>query len=97
MSDYSVSAPNLAELQTHRSEKWRGFPNDVLPLPVAEMDFPVAQPIRDVLTEMVAKSDLGYLGAIPELGKGLPTLPERVGIGRSTHCKYELQLMWELR
>jgi cystathionine beta-lyase len=70
MSDHSVSAPNLAELQTHRSEKWRGFPADVLPLPVAEMDFPVAQPIRDLLTEMVAKSDLGYLGSIPELGQG---------------------------
>lgn len=70
MSDHHVSAPNLAELQSHRSEKWRGFASDVLPLPVAEMDFPVAQPIRDLLTEMVAKSDLGYLGAIPELGKG---------------------------
>ena len=70
MSDHSVSAPNLAELHTHRSEKWRGFPADVLPLPVAEMDYPVAQPIRDLLAEMVAKSDLGYLGAIPELGKG---------------------------
>jgi cystathionine beta-lyase len=70
MGDNSVSAPNLAELQTHRSEKWRGFPSDVLPLPVAEMDYPVAQPIRDLLSEMVAKSDLGYLGAIPELGKG---------------------------
>ena len=70
MSDHSVSAPNLAELQTHRSEKWRGFPADVLPLPVAEMDFPVAQPIRDLLAEMVAKSDLGYLGSIPELGQG---------------------------
>jgi cysteine-S-conjugate beta-lyase len=70
MSDHSVSAPNLAELQTHRSEKWRGFPNDVLPLPVAEMDFPVAQPIRELLFEMVARSDLGYLAAIPELGKG---------------------------
>lgn len=70
MGDHSVSAPNLAELQTHRSEKWRGFPSDVLPLPVAEMDYPVAQPIRDLLSEMVATSDLGYLGAIPELGKG---------------------------
>ena len=70
MSDHFVSAPNLAELQTHRSEKWRGFPADVLPLPVAEMDFPVAQPIRDLLAEMVAKSDLGYLGSIPELGQG---------------------------
>lgn len=70
MSDRSVSAPNLAELQTHRSEKWRAFPTDVLPLPVAEMDFPVAEPIRELLIEMVAKSDLGYLGVIPELGQG---------------------------
>ena len=76
MSDHSVSAPNLAELQTHRSEKWRGFPADVLPLPVAEMDFPVAQPIRDLLAEMVAKSDLGYLGSIPELGQGFAHFAE---------------------
>jgi cystathionine beta-lyase len=67
MSDRSVSAPNLADLQTHRSEKWQGFAAHVLPLPVAEMDFPIAQPIRELLTEMVAKSDLGYLAAIPEL------------------------------
>jgi cystathionine beta-lyase len=70
MSDHQVSAHNLAELHTHRSEKWRGFPHDVLPLPVAEMDFPVAEPIRAVLAEMVAHSDLGYLGPIPELGLG---------------------------
>jgi cystathionine beta-lyase len=57
-------------LQTHRSEKWRGFAKDVLPLPVAEMDFPVAEPIRAILTELVATSDLGYLGPIPELGLG---------------------------
>ena len=70
MSDHQFSAHNLAELHTHRSEKWRGFPNDVLPLPVAEMDFPVAEPIKAILTEMVAHSDLGYLGPIPELGLG---------------------------
>jgi len=70
MSDHQVSAHNLAELHTHRSEKWRGFPQDVLPLPVAEMDFPVAEPIRAVLAEMVSHSDLGYLGPIPELGLG---------------------------
>jgi cystathionine beta-lyase len=70
MSDHQVSAPNLAELQTHHSAKWRGFPKDVLPLPVAEMDYPVAEPIRAVLAEMVAHSDLGYLDAIPELGLG---------------------------
>jgi cystathionine beta-lyase len=70
MSDHQFSAHNLAKLHTHRSEKWRGFPNDVLPLPVAEMDFPVAEPIKAILAEMVAHSDLGYLGPIPELGLG---------------------------
>ena len=70
MSDHQFSAHKLAELHTHRSEKWRGFPQDVLPLPVAEMDFPVAEPIKAILTEMVAHSDLGYLGPIPELGLG---------------------------
>jgi cystathionine beta-lyase len=70
MSDQQFSAHNLVELHTHHSEKWRAFPQDVLPLPVAEMDFPVAEPIKAILTEMVAHSDLGYLGPIPELGLG---------------------------
>lgn len=67
MSPIEVKAFSLDELRTHRSEKWREFPNDVLPLPVAEMDFPVAKPIRDLLLEMVSRSDLGYLGPIPEV------------------------------
>jgi cystathionine beta-lyase len=32
------------------------------------MDFPVAAPIREFLHTMVEKSDMGYLGPIPELG-----------------------------
>ncbi len=70
MSDNNVVAPALSELLTHHSEKWRGFAADVLPLPVMEMDFPIAQPIRDVLLEMVSHSDLGYLGSVPELADG---------------------------
>ncbi len=70
MSDNNVVAPALSELLTHHSEKWRGFAADVLPLPVMEMDFPIAQPIKDVLLEMVSHSDLGYLGSVPELGDG---------------------------
>ena len=62
MSDHLVSAPSLAELQRRRSEKWRGFSHDILPLPVAEMDYPVAEGIREVLSEMILNSDLGYLG-----------------------------------
>ncbi len=67
MPPLEVRAQSLEELRTHRSEKWREFPEDVLPLPVAEMDFPIAAPIRELLLEMVAHSDLGYLGPIPEL------------------------------
>ena len=63
-----VEALSLSEMRSHKSEKWRGFPSDVLPLFVAEMDFPIAEPIRKVLAEMVSHSDLGYLGSIPELG-----------------------------
>lgn len=68
MSDQVVKAPTLAELATHHSEKWRAFPTDVIPLPVAEMDFPIADPIKALLHSMVENSDMGYLGAIPELG-----------------------------
>lgn len=70
MTDTNIQAPSLAKLLTHHSEKWRGFDRDVLPLPVAEMDFPVADSIRTVLAEMVAQSDLGYLGSVPELAAG---------------------------
>ena len=75
MSDFYLVP--IAELQTHKSEKWRAFPQDVLPLPVAEMDFPVAEPIRRVLKEMVDKSDLGYLGAIPEMGEAFAGFAEK--------------------
>ena len=68
MSDLDVKAPDLASLLQHKSEKWTGFARDVLPLPVAEMDFPVADPIKNLLHEMVDASDLGYLGNIPEMG-----------------------------
>ena len=75
MSD--MRALDLSELRTHRSEKWRAFPKDVLPLPVAEMDFPVADPIRQVLREMIDHSDLGYLGSIPEMGTAFASFAKR--------------------
>ena len=34
-----LTALPLAQLQKRRSAKWREFPNEILPLPVAEMDF----------------------------------------------------------
>jgi cystathionine beta-lyase len=77
MSQGQINIPSLADLQTHRSEKWRTFSHDILPLPVAEMDFPVAQPIRQILTEMVTASDLGYLGPIPEMGSAVSGFAKR--------------------
>lgn len=68
MRTLKVIAPELAELKTHHSEKWRGFAEDVLPLPVAEMDYPVAAPIRECMIDLINNSDLGYMGPIPELG-----------------------------
>ena len=68
---------SLSEMRTHHSEKWRGFPEDVLPLPVAEMDFPIAKPIQDLLIEMIKHSDLGYLGSIPELGNEFGSFAKR--------------------
>ena len=66
-----LSALPLSQLQMRKSEKWREFPADVLPLPVAEMDFEIAKPIRDALENMIKGSDTGYLGPIPELGINL--------------------------
>ena len=57
----------LEKLRLRKSEKWRRFPQDILPLPVAEMDFEIAAQVRDVLGEMIKTSDTGYLGEIPEL------------------------------
>ena len=50
MTPLEINALPLEEMRTHRSAKWRDFSADVLPLPVAEMDFPVAEPIRKIAT-----------------------------------------------
>jgi cystathionine beta-lyase len=72
-----VSADSLAELRNRRSAKWRSFEKDVLPLPVAEMDYPIAKPIQEVLLDMVKRSDLGYGGIIPELPKAFEKFAKR--------------------
>ena len=62
-----VIADSLAQLQKRSSAKWRFYPSDILPLPVAEMDFQIAEPIKAALHDLVERSDTGYLGPIPEL------------------------------
>ncbi|HEY9276449.1 MAG TPA: hypothetical protein VIO63_04790, partial [Candidatus Nanopelagicaceae bacterium] len=62
-----IKAFSLDELRKRKSVKWRFYEKDVLPLPVAEMDFPIAEPIKVALADMINRSDAGYLGPFPEL------------------------------
>ena len=66
MSDAAAPAnPDLdaldpARLRRSRGEKWTVYPEDVLPLWVADMDYPVAEPILRVLQAALDRPDLGY-------------------------------------
>jgi cysteine-S-conjugate beta-lyase len=59
----SFDAVDLESLRRRRSEKWTAFPPEVLPSHVAEMDFPLAPPIEQVLVEAVREGDVGYAPA----------------------------------
>ncbi len=58
-----VKADPLATLRSRTSEKWVTYPRDVLPLFVAEMDYPLAPIIQDVLVDRVRASDTGYVAS----------------------------------
>nr|WP_238420903.1 aminotransferase class I/II-fold pyridoxal phosphate-dependent enzyme [Streptomyces taklimakanensis] len=55
-----MSVLSLDELRRRTSVKWRAYPEDVLPLWVAELDVPLAEPVARALTEAVALGDTGY-------------------------------------
>lgn len=67
----------LAALRRRESVKWRAYPGDVLPLFVAEMDYPVAEPIREAIAARVAASDLGYAFAPGRMGEAFAGFAER--------------------
>ncbi|MFM8843528.1 MAG: aminotransferase class I/II-fold pyridoxal phosphate-dependent enzyme, partial [Actinomycetota bacterium] len=62
-----VRAPSLSELNKRKSYKWRQHSSEIIPLPVAEMDFIISDAIKNSLRDMIDRSDTGYLGAFPEL------------------------------
>jgi cystathionine beta-lyase len=49
-----------ATLRRRRSAKWALYGEDVLPAWVAEMDFPIAEPIKRVLHAAIDDDDCGY-------------------------------------
>lgn len=75
---------DLDLLKTRNSEKWETYPNDIHPAWVAEMDFPLAEPIRVVLERAVDRWDVGY-----------PIAPTETGL-REAFCE-RMQRLWGWR
>ena len=61
--EYNLTDIPLERLRRRRSAKWTHYPDDVLPAFVAEMDFPLAQPVKDALIEAIGLDDAGYSNA----------------------------------
>lgn len=72
MDDDDFDGIALDDLRRRRSSKWVTYPPDVLPAFVAELDVPLADPIRRALHEAVDLGDLGYTepDALPEAFAG---------------------------
>jgi len=51
---------SLAELRQRQSAKWRAYGDDVLPLWIAEMDVPLAEPVRRSIITAAERGDTGY-------------------------------------
>ena len=58
--DRPIDDLDVAVLRSRLTEKWNTYPDDTLAAWVAEMDFPVAEPIRRVLRRATDQSDIGY-------------------------------------
>lgn len=72
-----VKALPLAELRERSSEKWREYPADVLPLFVAETDFPLAPAISTALQRAVAIGDTGYIASRTPLAESFASFASR--------------------
>ena len=56
----------LVDRRSTESNKWRKFPPDVLPLWVADMDFPSPEPVIRALRQRVEHGFFGYGAETPE-------------------------------
>lgn len=57
----STQAEPLEHLRRRTSAKWGLYPDDVLPMFVAEMDYPLAPEIAAALRAAIERSDTGYV------------------------------------
>lgn len=73
----SVGEQLLSRLRERRSAKWRTYPDDVIPLPLAEMDFDLAEPVSACLLAAIERSDTGYAPPSSRLPEALSEFAER--------------------
>jgi len=72
-----IRALSLDELRERTSEKWREYPEEVLPLFVAETDFPLAPRVAAALQEAVRRGDTGYIASRSPLPAAYAAFAER--------------------
>lgn len=72
-----VKALSIDELRQRTSEKWREYPADVLPLFVAETDFPLAPTVKAALQRAVDTGDTGYVASRGPLAETYASFAKR--------------------
>lgn len=77
MSTAPLDALPIETLRRRSSTKWRSYPDDVIPMFVAETDFALAPKIAEVLAEAVAIGDTGYTPPRPEIATTFASFAQR--------------------
>ncbi len=77
MSVTPLQALPIDRLRRRSSTKWRTYPDDVLPLFVAETDFPLAPAITDRLRTAVELGDTGYTPPDPGIRAAFAAFAQR--------------------
>ncbi|MFZ3415520.1 MalY/PatB family protein [Arthrobacter sp. 3Tela_A] len=72
-----MAVDSLDVLRRRTSAKWRTHPDDVLPLFVAEMDYPLAPPVARAMIERIEASDVGYVSGPGPVGPAFAGFADR--------------------
>ncbi|WOH93846.1 MalY/PatB family protein [Corynebacterium urealyticum] len=73
----TLELPTLAELRRRGTKKWRGYPNDVIPMWVAESDFHTCPAVARAIQDCVDREYFGYSADDEELREALAAFYER--------------------
>ena len=74
----SQNFDQLIERRSTESYKWRTYPEDVLPLWVADMDFMSPEPVRRALRELVDRGVFGYPRGLHDDTSDLPEYTQTI-------------------